>query len=49
MIESHFGESAPQSVGIEEELMILDAETLLPADAVDVFVRESSDLGSRAA
>src|SRR5487761_1384170 len=45
MIESHFGESAPQSVGIEEELMILDAETLLPTAAVDVLVRESSDLG----
>lgn len=45
MIESHFGESAPRSVGIEEELMILDAETLLPTAAVDVLVRESSDLG----
>src|SRR5487761_828735 len=45
MIESHFGESAPQSVGIEEELMILDAETLLPTAAVDVLVRESCDLG----
>ncbi len=45
MIESHFGESAPLSVGIEEELMILDAETLLPTAAVDVLVRESSDLG----
>ena len=45
MIESHFGESAPQSVGIEEELMILDAETLLPTAAVDVLVRGSSDLG----
>jgi glutamate---cysteine ligase / carboxylate-amine ligase len=45
LIESHFGESAPLSVGIEEELMILDAETLLPAGAVDVLVRESGDLG----
>jgi len=45
LIESHFGESAPLSVGIEEELMILDAETLLPAGAVDVLVRESSGLG----
>jgi carboxylate-amine ligase len=45
VIESHFGESAPQSVGIEEELMILDAETLQPTAAVDVLVRESSDLG----
>lgn len=40
MIESHFGESAPLSVGIEEELMILDAETLLPAAAVGLFVGE---------
>ena len=45
MIESHFGESPPRSVGIEEELMILDAETLRPTAAVDVLVRESSDLG----
>ena len=44
LIESHFGESASLSVGIEEELMILDAETLLPAGAVDVLVRESSEL-----
>jgi carboxylate-amine ligase len=44
LIESHFGESAPLSVGIEEELMILDAETRLPAGAVDVLVRESSEL-----
>jgi glutamate---cysteine ligase / carboxylate-amine ligase len=40
LIESHFGESPPLSVGIEEELMILDAETLLPADAVRHFVGE---------
>jgi len=45
VIESHFGESAPLSVGIEEELMILDAETLLPTAAVEVLVRESTDLG----
>ena len=44
LIESHFGESMSLSVGIEEELMILDAETLLPAGAVDVLVRESGDL-----
>jgi carboxylate-amine ligase len=44
LIESHFGESPPLSVGIEEELMILDAETLLPAGAVDMLVRESSEL-----
>jgi glutamate---cysteine ligase / carboxylate-amine ligase len=38
VFESHFGESAPFSVGIEEELMILDAETLQPVAAVDRFV-----------
>jgi carboxylate-amine ligase len=44
LIESHFGESAPLSVGIEEELMILDARTLRPVGAVDVLVRASSGL-----
>jgi carboxylate-amine ligase len=39
VIERHFGESAPLSLGVEEELMILDAETLMPAAAVDVLVR----------
>jgi carboxylate-amine ligase len=38
VIESHFGESEPLTVGIEEELMILDAETLLPVAAVDRFL-----------
>jgi glutamate---cysteine ligase / carboxylate-amine ligase len=38
VLESHFGESAPLSVGIEEELMILDAGTLLPVAAVDRFL-----------
>jgi carboxylate-amine ligase len=46
VIEQHFGGSAPLSLGVEEELMILDAETLEPAGAVDVLVRgaESLDL-----
>jgi carboxylate-amine ligase len=46
VIERHFGESAPLSLGVEEEVMILDAETLEPAAAVDVLVRgaESLDL-----
>ena len=30
MIPQAFGESAPWSVGIEEELFVLDAETLEP-------------------
>ena len=29
MIEAHFGESSPFSVGVEEELMVLDGESLL--------------------
>jgi len=44
VIESHFGESEPLTVGIEEELMILDAETLQPVTAVDVLVREAERL-----
>jgi glutamate---cysteine ligase / carboxylate-amine ligase len=39
VIERHFGESAPLSLGVEEELMILDGRTLEPAAAVDVLVR----------
>ncbi|HLX21097.1 MAG TPA: YbdK family carboxylate-amine ligase [Gaiellaceae bacterium] len=41
MIESHFGESAPLTVGIEEELMLLDAETLQPVDAVGLFIGDA--------
>ncbi len=40
MIEAGFGESAPFSIGIEEELMILDAATLEPAAASHLLVRE---------
>jgi glutamate---cysteine ligase / carboxylate-amine ligase len=35
VIESHFGESAPFSLGVEEELMILDARTFEQVAAVD--------------
>lgn len=41
MIEAHFGESPALTVGIEEELMILDAETHQPAAAVELFVGEA--------
>ena len=41
MLEAHFGESAPWSVGIEEELMLLDASTLEPVDAVGLFVGDA--------
>jgi carboxylate-amine ligase len=35
VIEQHFGESAPFSLGVEEELMILDADTHAQVAAVD--------------
>lgn len=35
MIEAHFGESQPFSLGVEEELMIVDAETYEQVAAVD--------------
>ena len=34
MIEQHFGESAPLSIGVEEEVMLLDRDTLAPVPAV---------------
>jgi carboxylate-amine ligase len=44
VIERHFGESEPLSVGVEEEVMILDAGTNLPVPAVDVLVRGAAEL-----
>ena len=44
MIERHFGESTPLSLGVEEEVMILDAETLEPVAAVDVLLRGAAEL-----
>jgi carboxylate-amine ligase len=44
VIQQHFGESAPLSIGVEEEVMILDAETRQPAAAVDVLVRGGAEL-----
>jgi glutamate---cysteine ligase / carboxylate-amine ligase len=44
VIERHFGESAPLSLGVEEEVMILDGETLEPVGAVDVLVRGAAQL-----
>ena len=38
MIEQAFGQSSPFSVGIEEELMILDAETLALSPGVEALV-----------
>ena len=39
MIDAHFGESAPFSLGVEEELMILDAAGLDQVAAVDRILR----------
>jgi carboxylate-amine ligase len=44
VIESRFGESTPFSLGVEEELMILDAETYAPVPAVRTLVAESKGL-----
>ena len=44
MIERHFGESAPLTIGVEEEVMILEAETHRPIGAVDVLVRGAAKL-----
>jgi glutamate---cysteine ligase / carboxylate-amine ligase len=41
VIEQHFGESGPFSVGIEEEVMILDGETLALTPAVELLIHES--------
>ncbi len=38
MIEQRFGESAPWSLGVEEEVMILDAETLALTPGVEALV-----------
>jgi carboxylate-amine ligase len=39
VIEQHFGEGEPLSLGVEEELMILDAETLAQVPGVDRILR----------
>jgi carboxylate-amine ligase len=41
VIEAHWGESPEFSVGLEEELMILDAETLELAPRSDLFVEQA--------
>lgn len=42
MIDAAFGESAPWSVGVEEEIMLLDAETLALAPAAGELVAEGT-------
>jgi glutamate---cysteine ligase / carboxylate-amine ligase len=44
LIESAWGESPPLSIGVEEELMILDGGTFEPVGAVELFIRESEGL-----
>ena len=44
MIEQHFGESAPFSLGVEEEVMILDAETLEPVAGIEALLRGAEGL-----
>jgi carboxylate-amine ligase len=44
LIRSAFGASSRLSVGVEEEIMILDSESLEPVGAIDLFVRESEGL-----
>jgi glutamate---cysteine ligase / carboxylate-amine ligase len=45
VIESHFGESQPFSIGVEEELMVLDAETLLLAPRAAELIAASKSSG----
>jgi carboxylate-amine ligase len=42
MIEQAFGQSTPWSVGVEEEIMILDADTLAMTPAVRVLTKEAA-------
>jgi carboxylate-amine ligase len=44
LIEQRFGQSPPFSIGVEEEVMILDAETLALAPAVDLLIEKSQQL-----
>jgi carboxylate-amine ligase len=43
LIEENFGESPPWSLGVEEELMILDAGSYEQVAGVEHFVRETKD------
>jgi carboxylate-amine ligase len=40
VIERRFGESAPFTLGVEEELMLVDAETLAPAPVAAAVLRD---------
>lgn len=45
MIEAHFGETAPFSVGVEEELMVLDGDSLSLAPRAADLIAASADWG----
>ncbi|TMK76683.1 MAG: YbdK family carboxylate-amine ligase [Actinobacteria bacterium] len=45
MIEAHFGERAPFSVGVEEELMVLDGESLALAPRAAAIIGAAEDTG----
>jgi carboxylate-amine ligase len=45
VIEAHFGESSPFSVGVEEELMVLDGESLLLVPRADELIAASEGSG----
>jgi carboxylate-amine ligase len=45
VIEQRFGESPPFSIGVEEELMVLDAETLMLAPRAAELIDASAGLG----
>jgi glutamate---cysteine ligase / carboxylate-amine ligase len=44
-IEQHFGQSSPFSIGVEEEVMILDAETLLLSPSVETLIAGAESRG----
>jgi carboxylate-amine ligase len=45
VIEAHFGESSPFSVGVEEELMVLDGDSLLLAPRADEVIAAAEGAG----
>ena len=44
MIEQRFGESTPLSIGVEEEVMLLDAHSLAPIGAIRELLAETDGL-----
>ncbi len=44
MIEQRFGESTPLSIGVEEEVMLLDAQSLAPVGAIRELLAETDGL-----